>query len=140
VARRSAPAEERTDMTSPYIRPACMALTAGVVAVVLVACDPDSSPSGDVQDGPARSDAVEIVAEDNHFDPNGLELPADREVEIEITNDGDTPHDFSIGSLDLNTGIIEPGAVATARFTVPDEGLEFSCTLHDGMTGRIVAS
>jgi plastocyanin len=126
-------------MTSTRSRLSYLMLSAAALALVVAACGPDSAPSGDVAGGPARSDATEIVAEDNHFDPNGLELEAGREVEIEITNKDDTAHDFAIDSLDLNTGIIEPGDVATARFTVPEEGLEFVCTLHGDMTGRIVA-
>ncbi|HZA19718.1 MAG TPA: cupredoxin domain-containing protein [Actinomycetota bacterium] len=120
-------------------RSSILSLSAGAVALVLAACGPDSTPSGDVSGGPARGDATRIVADDNHFDPNGLELDAGRGAEIEITNNDDTAHDFTIESLDLSTGIIEPGEVATARFRVPEEGLEFVCSLHDGMSGRIEA-
>jgi plastocyanin len=42
-----------------------------------------------------------------------------------------------IEAADLNTGTIEPGAVATATFTVPEGSTEFKCTFHRGMAGTI---
>jgi plastocyanin len=127
-------------MTSTRSRSLITVSCAGALALALAACGPDPEPSGDVTGGPARGEATRIVADDNHFDPNGLELDAGEEVEIEIRNNDDTAHNFAIGSLDLNTGTIGPGEVATARFTVPDDGVEFVCTLHDGMSGRIEAT
>ena len=46
-------------------------------------------------------------------------------------------HDFAIESLDLNTGPIEEGEVATATFAASESGAEFVCTYHSDMTGRI---
>jgi plastocyanin len=84
-------------------------------------------------------DAIRIVAVDRAFEPDALRLPAGKTVTIEITNQGNQPHDFAIRALDLNTGLIRPGEVATATFAVPPETIQFLCTIHRGMRGTIRA-
>ena len=106
---------------------------------VLTACQPSSDPAGDVRAGPARGDAERIVIDDRAFEPTTLELTPGDVVMVEITNKDGGAHDFAIDALDLNTGNIESGEVATARFTVPEGTTEFRCTYHDGMNGRIEA-
>lgn len=105
----------------------------------LVACRPETNPSGDVAAGPARGGAERIVIVDSKFDPDVLELPAGTTATLEIVNEDDTAHDFAVDSLDLNTGNLEPGEAATATLTVPDGTTDFRCTYHDGMDGRIEA-
>jgi plastocyanin len=113
---------------------------AGVLLVVglglLTACG--ARRSGDVAPGPGGPDAVAVVAVDNAFESARLELTAAEEVEIEVTNEGATTHDFTIESLGLSTGPLEPGEVSTARFTVPQGATAFRCSLHGGMEGTIV--
>jgi plastocyanin len=114
------------------------ALAAAALAIgLLVACRPSSEPSGNVAREAAPEGAVEVVAADNSFDPEVLELPAGKEVTVQVTNNGGTAHDFAIESMDLNTGTIEPEKSASATFTVPDDAVEFVCTIHSGMGGRI---
>jgi plastocyanin len=113
--------------------------SAAIVAAALIfltACGADAS--GNVSSGPGGPDAVPVVAVDNAFEPARLELPASEEVEVEITNDGETTHDFTIEALDLSTGPIEPGEVATATFTPPESETTFVCSVHGGMEGVIV--
>ena len=69
--------------------------------------------------------------------PETLSLTAGDEVTVEVANDDSAAHDFAIESLDLNTGTVESGEVANATFMVPGEGVEFVCTFHPDMTGRI---
>jgi plastocyanin len=116
-------------------------LAAGAVfaTALLVACTKTSDPSGNVGAGPVRGDAERIVIVDRAFEPKILELTAGEEVVIEVTNGDGGAHDFAIDSLDLNTGNIEPGEVATATFAVPEGTTKFRCTYHDGMEGRIEA-
>ena len=85
-------------------------------------------------------DAVAMVARDNTFEPARRELPAGEEVELEITNEGGTTHDFTVESVDLSTGPIEEGAVATATLTVPEGETTFACSIHGGMDGVIVGT
>ena len=110
---------------------------AGLVVLALSACS-SSEPTGDVASGAAAdADSIKVVATDESFDPGTLNLETGEEVTVEVTNDDDMAHDFAIESLELNTGTIEGGEVANATFTVPDEGVEFVCTFHPDMTGRI---
>jgi plastocyanin len=108
-----------------------------LVGTLMTACSPDSEPSGDVGSGPAEGDAVSLVADDTFFEPEALELTAGETVTVEVTNEGSTVHDFAIEHLDLNTGTINSGDVATATFTVPEGTTTFKCTFHPGMEGTI---
>ena len=105
--------------------------------MLLSSCEAESQPSGNVSSGSARGDAVQLVTDDSAFAPDTLELPAGKEVTIEVINNDDIPHDFTIESIDISTGLIEAGGVATATFAVPDSATEFVCTIHPNMTGRI---
>jgi plastocyanin len=109
-------------------------LVAGLA--LLTACG--AKASGDVSSGPGGPDAVPVVATDNAFEPARLQLMAGVEVELEVSNEGGTTHDFTVESLELSTGPVEPGHVSTATFTVPDGETAFRCSLHGGMEGTIV--
>ena len=95
--------------------------------------------SGEVHDGPGGSDAVVVTAHDDEFDPAALELDAGDQVSVEVHNDGSSRHNFTIDSLDLSTGTVEPGRVVTATFVVPEGTTEYRCTFHPGMHGEILA-
>jgi plastocyanin len=112
---------------------------AGALVIGGAACA-SSEPVGNVAAGPARDKALEVVADNTSFSPGALDLPRGKKVTVEIHNEDDTAHDFAIESLDLNTGTIEPGKVATATFVVPRGPTEFICTYHSGMTGTIEPS
>jgi plastocyanin len=106
--------------------------------VVLAACG--AKASGDVRSGPGGADAIQLVAKDNEFEQARLEVPAGEDVEIEVTNEGGTIHDFTVDSLELSTGPIESGEVATATLTVEQGETTFHCSIHGGMEGVIVAT
>jgi AraC-like DNA-binding protein/plastocyanin len=113
-------------------------ITVTALAVALAACSNSSDPVGSVAAGPATGAAAKIQAVDgNRFTPKTLQLPADKQVTIQITNADNAAHVFAIEAADLNTGTIAAGAVATATFTVPEGTTEFVCTFHRGMTGTI---
>jgi plastocyanin len=97
-----------------------------------------SDPSGDVGNGRARGEAVDILALDNSFEPSTIEAEAGEEITVQIENIGDSAHDFEIEELDVNTGTIGSGKLAHATFEVPDGTTEFVCSYHGGMSGRIV--
>jgi plastocyanin len=96
--------------------------------------------SGDVHDGSAGSDAVEVTLHDDAFEPDVLHLDAGNEVSVEVRNEGGNGHNFTIDDLDLSTGTVEPGNVVTANFVVPEGTTTYHCTFHPGMSGEIVAS
>ena len=116
-----------------------LAVAGALSAVLLAACASNSEPSGQVAQRLGGPDAVEVVAENSAFTPKRLELKAGQQVTVEVINNDDIAHDFAIEELDLNTGTIEPGDVASATFTVPEQAIQYACTFHSEMTGRIEA-
>lgn len=126
---------------SPHaVRRFSPAVAAGVLALAVAACVEAPAQSGDVTLGPADGDAISIVAVDNAFEPETVEAAAGEEVTIEVTNDGGVAHNFVVDDLDVSTGTLGSGEVATVTLTVPDSGVEYVCTLHGGMRGRITAT
>jgi plastocyanin len=119
--------------------PVAVGVAVGIV-IVLAGCGNGETASGDVRDGPAGTGAVRVVMKDSTFQPQVLEVPAGSAVTVEVRNDGDKNHNFTIDSLNVSTGPMHHGDVKTVRFTAPKGSTEFSCTWHKGMVGRIVAA
>lgn len=112
-----------------------LALVSG--ALLLGACGRAVEASGSVSQGPATGEAVKIVMEDNEFRPAAIRAGAGEAVTFEVTNKGDADHNFVIPKMDVSTGTLEPGKVATATFVMPDTATEFVCTFHGGMKGEL---
>lgn len=114
-------------------------LGVSIAAVGLAAgCSDSSEPAGDVAEGAATGDAVELVIDDGDFQLEQIEVPSGQPVTVEVVNkDGDS-HDFAVPSQDLNTGTLDTDEVATAVIDVASEPIEFVCTFHDDMRGTIV--
>ncbi|MEX2552067.1 MAG: cupredoxin domain-containing protein [Actinomycetota bacterium] len=111
-----------------------IALTAGLLS----GCSGGREPSGNASMRPAQtSDAVKLEAGDNVFAPGKLTVASGEELTVEVTNKGRIPHDFTIEELALSTGVLQPGEIATATFTAPDDDVDFVCTLHRGMEGKL---
>lgn len=111
-----------------------------LAALLLAGCSGSPEKTGNVKDGEATGDATRIEAGDNFFKPEAVTLKAGEQVTVEITNGGDTPHDWTIDELSVSTGVMSAGDVANATFTVPDDDVKFVCTLHRGMEGTINVS
>lgn len=60
--------------------------------------------------------------------PAKLELPKGEKVTVEIVNKSDIYHDFTAGSC--LPGRFEKGESITISFEVPDEAVEFVCSIH----------
>ena len=118
-------------------RSSLVLVAAVLAAVTLVACSPSSEAKGDVGKGEASDASVELTIDDGSFDPDTIQLPAGEEVTVQLTNEDGAPHDFAVETLDINTGTIESRKSAYATFVMPDEPIEFVCTFHSGMKGRI---
>jgi plastocyanin len=103
----------------------------------LAACGGPTPASGDVRHGAAEVEAVVVVASDNEFEPEVLELEPGTQVTIEVDNQGERAHNLVIEELDLSTGTLEPEDLATATFTVPDSPVTFYCSFHPGMEGEL---
>jgi plastocyanin len=72
--------------------------------------------------------------------PYHLRAPVKPARLVEVRNDGNKNHNFTIDSLNVSTGPVHHGDVKTVRFTAPKGTTAFSCTWHKGMVGRIVAA
>lgn len=84
--------------------------------------------------------SVQLALQDDMFAPQTLELTAGSEVTVEVTNDGNNPHTFTIPSLDVDTGTLQPGDSTQVTFTAPGHETEFRCVIHSSMTGTISPS
>lgn len=124
-----------------------------VLALALGACANEAGDSAAVDTAPAaeaeestpeaveeEATSVQLALQDDMFAPQTLELPADSEVTVEVTNDGGNPHTFTIPSLDVDTGTLQPGDSTQVTFTTPGQETEFLCRIHSGMTGTIIPS
>jgi nitrite reductase (NO-forming) len=118
-----------------------MTIVTGIVlTATLAGCGGGKEASGNVHEGPGGPDAVDLTMQDLQFSPDSLDLSAGSTVEVQLTNDGDQAHNFTIDDLDLSSGTIDPGKVVTVTFTVPTGTTQFVCTFHPGMDGQIVAA
>lgn len=106
-------------------------------ALLLGACGRAVEASGSIDQGPATGEAVKIVMEDNEFKPAAIRAKAGEEVTVEVSNKGDADHNFVIPKMDVSTGTLESGKVATATFVMPETATEFVCTFHGGMKGEL---
>ena len=122
---------------------------AGLLAAMLLALAACGGDGDDPQDagtdagaeggGGAEAVTLEVTAEDNSFDPSSLEAPAGSEVTVELTNDGNNPHTFTIDDPEADTGSVDGGGSGTATFTMPDTSVAFYCAIHGetAMSGTV---
>lgn len=118
-------------------------ILAGLAAVLLTfaACgggDDAAPPTG----GGGESVTLQVSTIDNSFEPSSLSAPAGSEVTVEVSNDGENPHTFTIDDPEVSTGTIDAGESATATFTMPDASVTFYCEIHGEatMSGTIEVS
>jgi plastocyanin len=114
-------------------------MVVGALAAValLGACGRAVEASGNVSRGPAAAAAVKLEAKDNEFRPGVIKAKAGEPVTVQVTNQGEADHNFVIPALDVSTGTLKPGEVATATFVMPNATTEFVCTFHGGMKGDL---
>ena len=120
------------------------AVVAAIFSLVLVAAgcsgddgdggsgggDTGSSPTTDAGSGGSASITIAAFA----FDPSTVTVSSGA-TEIEITNDDDTAHTFTLDDESVDEEI-EPGGSATVTVDV-SESTGFHCTIHPDMTGTL---
>ncbi len=84
---------------------------------------------------------VEIELYDNYFEPTVLKGTPGLKVTIELKNEGETAHTFTISEQSVDQQV-EPGGEAEVEVTFPKSGtLTFVCRFHksSGMVGELEA-
>jgi plastocyanin len=112
-----------------------MRRTAVVLVCLVLAL---ASACGDDDDGEAGSaDAggtVTVTIADFAFEPKTVEVAAG--ATLEITNEDDAPHTFTLDDGSYDSGRIDAGD--SVRHEVEESGeVGFHCTLHPSMTGTL---
>lgn len=88
------------------------------------------------------SDETEVELDDYYFEPTVVEGEAGSRVTLELKNEGETEHNFSIDSQGIDEDV-EPGESATVTVRIPSSGeVSFYCKYHkgEGMAGALEAS
>jgi plastocyanin len=135
---------------------------AGLCLVFAAAgCGGSSSSSGDESEGTtsttiggaqveshgtkdvsSESGKVEIELYDNYFEPTILKGKPGQMVELELKNEGNAEHTFTIAEQSVNKEI-QPGDETETDVKFPANGeLKFVCTFHqgEGMIGALQSS
>ncbi len=114
------------------------------LVLVLAACggngDDAQDAAGDGGDeAGGEGVTLEVSTVDNAFEPSSLEAAAGSEVTVEVTNDGENPHTFTIDDPEVDTETIDAGASANVTFAMPGTAITFYCAIHgeDTMSGTI---
>jgi plastocyanin len=114
--------------------PLLTAVLALGAALVLAGCGGDEG--GDGADAALVTGVTQVTAEDNRFTPAAIQVPAGTEVTWTF-KDGFVPHDV-VGD-GFSSG--DPRRKGTFTHTFDRPGTyPYRCTIHDGMTGRVVVT
>jgi plastocyanin len=78
-------------------------------------------------------DEVSLELDDYYFEPTFLKASPGATIHIELENEGDDTHTFTIDSLGIDQEVA-PGESATVDVTLPQEGaVRFYCRFHANM-------
>jgi plastocyanin len=88
------------------------------------------------------SGKTEVELDDFYFKPTVLEGKAGEKVTLELKNEGNTEHSFTIDSQGIDKDI-QPGDEVEVTVTIPKSGVvSFYCKFHksSGMAGALAAT
>ena len=75
---------------------------------------------------------VELEADDFYFEPTVLVGDPGQALTIHVTNEGDSPHNFSIELAEIDENI-DPGEEVEVDVVIPEVGtLVYFCAFHQG--------
>jgi plastocyanin len=101
--------------------------------LVLAGCGGGGGGNGDADAAPVAGE-TQVAAKDNQFTPPAIQVPAGTEVTWEF-KDRFVPHDVTGDGFSSG----EPQRSGSFAHTFDRPGTyPYRCTLHDGMTGRVV--
>lgn len=87
-------------------------------------------------------DETEVEVDSFYFEPTTIKAAPGSTVKLELSNDSDVEHNFSIDDQSIDQDL-EAGDAADVMVTVPESGVvEFYCKYHkaSGMVGQLEAS
>jgi plastocyanin len=116
-------------------RPMTLLVPLVLAAVVLAGCGGDGGGNGGADAAPVAG-VTEVAARDNQFTPPAIEVPAGATVTWAF-EDGFVPHDVTGDGF--TSGDPQRSGSFTHTFDQPGT-YPYRCTLHDGMTGRVVVT
>ena len=115
--------------------PALLAPVVLAATVVLAGCGGGGGGGGGADAAPVTG-VTEVAAKDNRFTPAAIQVPAGTEVTWRF-EDGLVPHDVKADGFSSG----EPRRKGTFTHTFAQPGTyAYHCTVHDGMTGRVVVT
>jgi plastocyanin len=85
------------------------------------------------------SKETEVELDDYYFEPTVIEGKAGQKVTLELKNEGQETHSFTLGSQGIDQ-TIGPGEDAKVTVTIPPSGaISFYCKFHksEGMAGAL---
>jgi plastocyanin len=88
------------------------------------------------------SGKTEVELDDFYFEPTVLEGKAGEKVELELKNEGNVEHSFTVDSQGIDKEL-EPGDEAEVTVTIPKSGaISFYCKYHksSGMAGALAVT
>jgi plastocyanin len=89
----------------------------------------------------SSSGKTEVELDDFYFEPTVIQGKPGSKVELELKNEGQTEHTFTIDSEHVNKDL-QPGDEAEVMVTIPKSGMvSFYCSFHkgQGMAGALAA-
>ena len=98
-----------------------------------------TAESHGTKDVSGETGKVEIEMYDDYFEPTVLEGTPGQKVTIELKNEGETAHTFTMAEQSIDQEV-QPGDEAEADVTFPESGeLTFVCRFHgsNGMVGAL---
>ena len=83
--------------------------------------------------GEAGSEPLELELDNFYFAPTVTKAAKGTTIEVELTNEGDAPHTFTIDSLGIDEEL-QPGDSTTVSIEVPDDdtAVRYYCRFHEG--------
>jgi plastocyanin len=116
--------------------PALLAPVVLAATVVLAGCGGAGGGGGGGTDAAPVTGVTEVAAKDNRFTPAAIQVPAGTEVTWRF-EDGFVPHDVKADGF--SSGEPRRKGSFTHSFAQPGT-YAYHCTVHDGMTGRVVVT
>ena len=110
------------------------------IALVMAACSSDDGTDGSTDNGGGGGGGDQtITISDFTFDPDTLTVPAGQDVTIEVTNEDDVEHSFTLDDDSVSQDI-EGGESQSVTLNLT-EGIGWHCEYHpDTMKGTVTIS